>query len=241
MAKPQDPGKTPAFTFKQGQYLAFLDRYTRQKGYPPSEGDVQEYFGVSAPSVHQMIVTLETKGLISRVPRQARTIRVLVPREQLPALEATEASVARSAPRRMWVRETLPDGSPQRRPSTSAARSLTPLRKAEIQRQADEFVARELSPAAVQPPPPDPKWNYAVDLFTKWHGRYFSFVTKYACPGPYATVPFFDHAFARLESVGADRFNLAYHRHTGQWWEPQRGITFEECLQAIRGEPLLQP
>jgi DNA-binding MarR family transcriptional regulator len=47
---------------------------------------MQRYFQVSAPSVHQMVVTLEKRGLIARVPGQARTIRVLLPPDELPDL-----------------------------------------------------------------------------------------------------------------------------------------------------------
>jgi len=39
------------------------------------------------PSVHQMVVTLEKKGLIEKAPCEARSIRLLLPREQLPDLE----------------------------------------------------------------------------------------------------------------------------------------------------------
>jgi len=48
---------------------------------------MQRYFRVTAPSVHQMILTLERRGLISRVPGQPRSIRVLVPKDQIPQLE----------------------------------------------------------------------------------------------------------------------------------------------------------
>jgi len=34
--------------------------------------------------MHQMVVTLERRGLISLVPGQARSIRVLVAKEELP-------------------------------------------------------------------------------------------------------------------------------------------------------------
>ena len=74
------------YTDKQGQYLAFLFYYTRIHGNAPSEADMQMYFRVSPPSVHQMILTLEARGLISRVPGQARSIRLLLPREELPDL-----------------------------------------------------------------------------------------------------------------------------------------------------------
>ena len=48
---------------------------------------MQRYFKVSPPSVHQMVLTLEKRGLIERVPGQARAIRVLLPREELPDLD----------------------------------------------------------------------------------------------------------------------------------------------------------
>jgi len=44
------------FTPKQGQYLAFIHLYTRLHRRPPAETDMQEYFRVSPPSVHQMVL-----------------------------------------------------------------------------------------------------------------------------------------------------------------------------------------
>jgi Mn-dependent DtxR family transcriptional regulator len=75
------------FTEKQGQYLAFIYYYTKIHRQPPAERDIQEYFRVSAPSIHQMIVTLTDSGLISRIEGQARTIKVLVPENELPKLK----------------------------------------------------------------------------------------------------------------------------------------------------------
>jgi len=75
------------YTPRQGQYLAFIYYYTKIHGHPPAETDMQRYFKVSPPSVHQMVLTLEKNGLIKRIPRQARSISLLVPREQLPDLE----------------------------------------------------------------------------------------------------------------------------------------------------------
>jgi SOS-response transcriptional repressor LexA len=75
-----------AFTDKQGQYLAFIHYYIKIHGTSPSEAELQQYFRVSPPSVHQMILTLETRGLIVRTPGQARSIRLLISREELPDL-----------------------------------------------------------------------------------------------------------------------------------------------------------
>ena len=74
------------FTKKQGQYLAFIYYYTKLNRQPPSERDLQEHFKVSPPSIHQMVVTLTEKGLISRIPGQTRSIHVLVPEDELPKL-----------------------------------------------------------------------------------------------------------------------------------------------------------
>ncbi|SIO49187.1 hypothetical protein SAMN05443247_06381 [Bradyrhizobium erythrophlei] len=46
------------FTPKQGQYLAFIHHHTRLHRGPPAETDMQQYFRVSPPSVHQMVLTL---------------------------------------------------------------------------------------------------------------------------------------------------------------------------------------
>jgi len=73
---PTDPKSSPmssrptakSFTPKQGQYLAFIYAYSRVLGRPPAEADMQQHFGVSALSVHQMVLTLERAGLVRRQP-----------------------------------------------------------------------------------------------------------------------------------------------------------------------------
>ena len=75
------------FTRKQGQYLAYIAAYTKVHRQAPAEWEIQQYFGVTPPSVHDMILRLEALGLISREPWQPRSIRVLVAPEALPPLE----------------------------------------------------------------------------------------------------------------------------------------------------------
>ena len=85
---------TTRFTQKQGQYLAFIYMYALVNGRPPAEADMQRFFEVTPPSVHQMIMQLERLGFIRRTPRQARSIEVLVPADQLPTLQPIKTSVA---------------------------------------------------------------------------------------------------------------------------------------------------
>jgi DNA-binding MarR family transcriptional regulator len=70
-------GGKPGFTSTQGQYLAFIEAYTRVNLRPPAEADIQRRFGVTPPSVHQMVLTLECAGLIRRQPATPRSIQVL--------------------------------------------------------------------------------------------------------------------------------------------------------------------
>src|SRR6266540_491275 len=66
------------FTEKQGQYLAYIHAYTRLHRRPPAEADMQQYFRVSPPSVHQMVLTLERAGFIrgSPAPSKCSLIRI---------------------------------------------------------------------------------------------------------------------------------------------------------------------
>jgi Mn-dependent DtxR family transcriptional regulator len=75
------------YTKKQGQYLSFIRYYTKIHGRAPAEFDMQQYFHVTPPSVHQMVLTLEAKGLIERTPGKARSIGLLIRPEELPDLE----------------------------------------------------------------------------------------------------------------------------------------------------------
>jgi DNA-binding MarR family transcriptional regulator len=75
------------FTEKQGQYLAFIYAYSRIFRRPPAEADMQRHFGVTPPSVHQMVLTLERAGLIRRQPGVPRSIELLVAPEDLPILK----------------------------------------------------------------------------------------------------------------------------------------------------------
>ena len=77
---------SPRFTETQGQYLAFIYAYALINGRPPAEADMQRFFAVTPPSVHSMIKELERRGLITRIPRQPRSIAISVREDELPRL-----------------------------------------------------------------------------------------------------------------------------------------------------------
>jgi DNA-binding MarR family transcriptional regulator len=87
----------PRFTDKQGQYLAFIQAYTLVNGRPPAEADMERFFGVTPPTVHRMIIELEQRGLVRRLPRQPRSIEVALDPDEIPRLlpQPIKSSVAR--------------------------------------------------------------------------------------------------------------------------------------------------
>jgi LexA DNA binding domain len=82
-----DASVAPKFTKKQGQYLAYIYNYTKMYRQAPAEADLERYFRVSPPSIHEMIKTLERNGLIEKTPGKSRSIRLLVQPDHLPRLE----------------------------------------------------------------------------------------------------------------------------------------------------------
>ena len=85
MKKSEEKAQVP--TERQGQFLAYIFQYSLVNDCAPAEADMQRYFQIAAPSVHSMVLTLERRGFIQRIPGQARSITLLVPPESLPPLK----------------------------------------------------------------------------------------------------------------------------------------------------------
>jgi LexA DNA binding domain len=64
-------------TSRQQDYLEFIEKYMARFGFSPAESDIQRHFLVSAPSVNQMMQTLERHGFIQRERGVARSIRLV--------------------------------------------------------------------------------------------------------------------------------------------------------------------
>ena len=75
------------FTKKQGQYLVFIYYYQKLNKIAPAHADFQKYFAANPASVNDMLKTLERKGFISKERGKARSIKLLVAKEDLPELE----------------------------------------------------------------------------------------------------------------------------------------------------------
>ena len=60
-------------TRQQGQFLAFISEYMlrNQAGVAPTHAALQQFFNLTAPSVNSMLIRLERRGFIRRIPHQA--------------------------------------------------------------------------------------------------------------------------------------------------------------------------
>ncbi len=75
------------YTEKQGQYLAFIYYYTKINRVPPAHADFENWFQTAPSTVHQMILQLEKKNLIRRIPNIPRSITISISEENLPKLK----------------------------------------------------------------------------------------------------------------------------------------------------------
>jgi hypothetical protein len=112
--------------------------------------------------------------------------------------------------------------------------------KARIVDTCDRFITEVLKPRflpAIRPT----EFNYPVDIYGKWHGGRYRFIQRFRSDSPDAISPEFEVAFARIDCVGPDRFDVMWLRHTGQWWRLYESVSLAEALECIEKDGHLQP
>lgn len=77
-SKPPTQDTSPSPTQRQLEYLAFIAKYIHRFGRAPAERDIERHFLVSAPTVNQMMQTLERRGFITRQPGVPRSIQICI-------------------------------------------------------------------------------------------------------------------------------------------------------------------
>ena len=58
-------------------YLDFIRKYRDVHRRAPAEHEMQSFFGTTPPAVHNMVLTLERRGFITRQPGIARSIQIV--------------------------------------------------------------------------------------------------------------------------------------------------------------------
>ncbi|MBX7240524.1 MAG: hypothetical protein K1X92_02160 [Bacteroidia bacterium] len=77
---------------------------------------------------------------------------------------------------------------------------------------------------------------YPISVEFKWY-RNFLYITynqRDAREG--ATLPYHEYKNVRIECTSNTTFNLAYFRHTEQWWTTAEGLNLEDAKKSILGD-----
>jgi hypothetical protein len=114
--------------------------------------------------------------------------------------------------------------------------------KRELTARMESFLKSTFRPGINKESAEKHGFNYVVDLHTEWRGRYVYLCARYR--NPRAESPeseFFEVRTTRAGYVGGGRFNLAYMRHTGRWYEVYAGLSLQECMETIEQEELFWP
>lgn len=76
-------------TRQQGQFLAFIREYImrNEAGVAPTHADLQRFFNLTAPSVNSMLIRLEQRRFIRRIPGKARAIEIISQPDWIPPLD----------------------------------------------------------------------------------------------------------------------------------------------------------
>ena len=82
---------------------------------------------------------------------------------------------------------------------------------AACQQLIDDFLKPRFLPA-IRPT----QFNYPVDILGRWHGTKYRFVQRYRSGFPENLGEEFDAPFARLDWISRNRFDIQWHRHTGE-------------------------
>jgi len=212
------------WTSKQGQYLAFIYNYTVIHGRPPAQADLQRFFGTSPPSIHQMVLRLAKKGLISREPGEARSIRVLVDAEELPVLKERNMAKKRKSSKGLiyQIQVTLAGIEP-------------PIwRRFQVPGDVTLAELHDVLQAVMG------WWDYHLHQFVVGE-------TYYGVPHPDYMVAMEDEKKVRLDQVVEEGSTFFYEYDFGDSWvhelkvekvlEPEAGQAYPVCLEGERATP----
>lgn len=124
----------------------------------------------------------------------------------------------------------------------ATSRQVPDALRLEVSQRAEDLLRRQFNPqvALERVQRGHGQFNYPIEVFPEWRGRYFYLCTKYRTPRGRPAGDFVVRA-TRLQYAGGGRFHLAYLRHTNRWCEVYSGLTVSECFETIEQEEVFWP
>ena len=125
-------------------------------------------------------------------------------------------------------------------PSKAKKPKVPEAEKKQIGEQCQQFIDSELKPRYIDLNP-EKSHRIITDIYGKWYRSFYYFCCTYYFNNLTLSDETIDNKFTRLEYTGEDTFNLAYMRHTGQWWEVNTGLSLERALEEIKRNKIFHP
>lgn len=123
-------------------------------------------------------------------------------------------------------------------------KTLAADEKAAIGERCGSLISEVLKPRYL-PEIHQTAFNYPIDIHGRWRGSKYCFITRFRSGFPENCGYEFDAAFARIDHVEECfedlRFDVMWHRHTGQWWLLHREVPLDEALRLVAEDPVLRP
>ena len=85
------------------------------------------------------------------------------------------------------------------------------------------------------------QFNYCIDIRGSFRAGRYSFSQRYRSGFEDNRGEEFDRAFARIDRMGPDRFDIHWMRHTGKWWPLHRGVTLDRALHLMQTDGVIFP
>lgn len=128
-----------------------------------------------------------------------------------------------------WVFSTVK--SSKVKPTESEKQSITEYFQPMIEDFKKRFILKN----------PDKKYNYLIDIYSKWYQNFFYLCEKYKSEFPDRIYDESEAKFVRLRYTGKNLFEFSYFRHTGEWHSVADDLTLDDCKEMILSNPNFQP
>ena len=117
---------------------------------------------------------------------------------------------------------------------------MSEAEKASVTEVCERLIVEFLKPRFLPEIRPS-QFNYPIDIIGKWHGANYRFIKRYRSGFPENLGEEFDAPFARLDWISRDRFDIQWHRHTGQWYRLHSGLSLVKAIETLRSDGILYP
>jgi hypothetical protein len=106
------------------------------------------------------------------------------------------------------------------------------------EREVQKIIDTVIKPKYIKPLPKDPKFNWLIDVSTKWHGSFFYLVKKFYCPFKNRLSEEFECNEIRLQYLSNGNYSVSYMRHTGQWWPLSDNVPLKKAIAEALDAPV---